>query len=475
VRDDPSVQAFRAVLEGLLTPPHEVVVASPTQREGALAWLLAEAERELAYLQRLDDPRYPSPPGSPSEESRRSRTRAYSRAAARLCTEGSRAALRVHLVDAELAGPRSDEGGVAIEAALAIDPSDVRGLTLRAERELALGRPDQALAALEAQETIRGDRALLLYGRALRELGRPKDAIRPLLASMGRWRDHRPACLELARTFDALGADADAQVFRERAALLAGSRREEATTLWKEVGSSIRWRDVSKERLAEGYKEVLALDPLHYEARVALGKAQFGSGEQRDGLIQGLVGSMRKPSGLPRVFRGFLGVLAPSFLNPSGPSEALQALTEELPADDPEGSTRLARAYVLLMRVETQGEDALLPETEALLAGLLSERPAVTPLYAMRAFCSLRQGFLAEAERDLELCQDADPGLSLAAFYRALHQAARGESEERVLEALERSRELGYSPWRESGWSLESYPELADYLHLDAFRPYRSR
>jgi len=462
----PALARLAAFLDGLLAEPPELAAGPGPWRAAACSWLLAEAAAALAVLERQDDPRR-----DPAPE-----------AAVAAVADRARAALETVLTVAEPGSPsfgRAEAGLAALdvpgdparpgrlERAAEAAPGDALATLLQAEAALGQGDGAGALAALEGSAgcprwlAARRDRR---RGEALLALGRPDEAIAALERAAGPWRDDPRALRLLVRAETAAGRDAART--RARLALVEGARRTEAAARLAAVNEVEDRRDQPPASLLPRYEEVLGLDPLEAEAHYYAAAITFLGGDRVAGLRRMVRAIGRRPILLESAGRAFHGLSFQGRQIELG-ELSLGGLAEELAFGD-EHHDRLARLTLRVFAIEYEGRAEWVGPAASAADALCAEAPGDPVLLAYRGFLRLRGGRLAEAARDLDRALALAPGCGQVGFWRVLVAAARRAPRRELSErlaALERAPGE-YDAWNETGWSFARYPELEPFRDL---------
>ena len=457
-------QALGACLRGLLQDPPEVgplLGADEAWRAGAVRWLRREARSWVVWLELQVDPRRGQPRAPVDSEAIERRARGCLRALAALGEADAARRAQACLdppahraLPAELAPARARlgtlEGWVLLalaEGALARDQGEA-ALALLGRLEETPGREPDVHDLAGAQR----ERAGWLRGRALLALRRPAEALAALdaaaelraLSHAGIQRDR----LAAARA----AAPARVEALQARLALLEGLKRAEGAALLQELRRTRRESGPTERDV----QRVLELDPASPLARYYLGRARFSDGWGWQGLRRCLAAAAAYPTAFDDLFRVLRRVNAP------GPEQPFvrRGLFRETIRAVPQGALEARAFLAALMLDATGGEGAEARAALALLDRALERAPAAWELRVQRGLVRARLGYAAAARRDLDWAEAAWPQVGQAWFYRAL-ALARGERPvEEVLEALRAARNFGYKAWRESNWEPSDYPEL---------------
>ena len=423
----------------------------------AAAALLAEAQRELAFVERAADPRHVPSPGELPLAARRARALERVERARELDPSQEAACARI-AARSQPAG--SPERAAQLARLLRADPTDPWGLALQAEELLAQGRAADALAAVASVGSA-GD---LVRGRALLALGRAGEAVAALERAAGDRLD-AGVCRDLARALEAAGRAPEAQALAERAAALEGAHRQEAAQLVEAMWRAQRSMDRPPDEVAATLERALELDPLSPYAAFYRATSRYTESDPQ-GAVRGCAAVLRRaPLLLGQTLSGIRALAAGLESVQSDLGELLAAPGWTDAADD-----RLARALLLCAQLERTSQRELLVEARQALDQLLARDPALAPAWTLSGFVALRERDRARAARELAVAREACPRCPTRAFYEALLLGAQGAPREQVVEALALAQESGDErfqgpdpPGRD--W-LAEYTELAGYRGL---------
>jgi tetratricopeptide (TPR) repeat protein len=412
-------------------------------RDGVAGWLLTEAKRRAAWLERLDDPTVWSPRCDVATLrglARRDALRALDLAEDATLRRAANLLL-VRLTPARARGEHL--------AALLADAPTRAERVLDAERWLALGEPRRALASLRAAGE--GWRASWARARAQNDQGRYADALGSL-NDLGPRLDDPRVWAEVVRARAAMDG-LDVLAAQARMDELKGSKRAEADAILQQLR---RKRTMGSELVA-GCNQILALDPHHPVAPYYLARGVFFSDPPR-GFHDCVIAVERCPWLFPDLIRLVAGTLAEQ---PLGFVKAvpLSERADEIQGDDPDAV--LARGVVLTMAVELQAAGPeVVARALAELTSALEHRPGSFLAWACRGFLHTRAGRYRHAERDLEAARELYPRSAVLFVYRALLGAATDAPASEVQGLFERASAAGYDVWSEQVWTPEAYPEL---------------
>lgn len=431
--------------------------------EAAANWMLAEARREQAFIERLDEPLVPRiadaiPPGD-----RLARARRYLLAIERLDPKAELTG-RAQITWARLEGPTTKAGRTHLTWAQSILPADPEYLLLRGEERLAAGEAEAAVTALEGAMVGPGvphRRRSCALASAYLEIGRANEAAQLARAAQP-WLLDAGALDLLAQAEEAQGRKGEAEAARARATLLRERpQQQEVPRLFRGAPGS---RDDADDQL-NFWSRLAAKDPGSLRCNYEVAKSVYKTGSRLPGLRGIMWGVSRSALYLSDVLRDIV-VLAHA--TPSGTDEAIPWLITQL-----QPLTRSREDLQILAMLSTQAVECGLRNDWVERAFVATNDAIAEDLgnptgYIFRAFLHIRSRQFVQASRDLRIAGEASPDCASVVFYESLLAAAQGNMSE-ARAHLARLRSLKFEPVKDNAWSRQYYPEMAPYAKKRGF------
>jgi len=428
-------------------------------REAIARWSLGEARRAGGLAAWRADPATVSGAGAPTPEAFRARGLALAKAALELASE-SQTLGRSLALQAQLGGAPE-----LLERALALAPADPWVLEVQLERAHAAKAWSQVLALLGAPPEVEAPRRAAWRGEALLRLGKSAEAAEALREALGpRELDARVARL-LAQALEAEeGGRAEAARLRARAKLLESPPSPGAALALERALLARRSQVQGRAEVEALFLEALAQDPYAIRARMNVARLNFVETGQAVDLREFLWSGAQSPEQFPFVWRDLLhlsrGLIEDVYLT---------GMAKRYPSERRED--RLLGALLGVASVEFEEHSDAVPELLRALEAWLEEEPGEHAAIRARAFLLLRSGHLDEAERELEVLEEAEPGSQVVAFYQLLCAAQRGAPLSDLQARIEWLQKERFVLWRAPNWSIQLYPELAPHAHQPGFEP----
>ena len=429
-------------------------------REAIASWALGEARRARGLAEWQADAATVSGEGAPTPAAFRARALALAARAAELTdedlTRGRALALSVQA------------GGAPelLERASSLAPSDPWVLEAQLEEAHAAQAWSRVLSLLgPAPEGEEAPRRAGWRGEALLALGRPLEAAPVLRAALGpRELDARLVRLLAQALEGEEGGQAEAARLRERATLLE-SPPSQGSGLALERALLARRQQVQGRAEVEAlFADALAKNPYAIRARMNLARLNFVETGQAMDLREFLWSGAQSAEQFPFVWRDLLhlsrGLIEDVYLT---------GMAKRYPSERRED--RLLGALLGVASVEFEAHFEALPDLLLTLEAWLKEEPGEHAAIRARAFLLLRTGHLDEAERELEVLAEAEPGSRVVAFYQLLCAAQRGAPLKDLQARIAWLQKERFVLWKAPNWSIQLYPELAPYAHEAGFEP----
>jgi serine/threonine protein kinase len=430
-------------------------------RELIARWATREARRAQGLAQWEAQAATSSGEGAPTPEAFRARGLALAVGAAELAREDSTRA-RALALQVQLGGPPE-----LLERAEALAPRDSQVVWAQLARAQVQGAWQRVVELLGPASTRESPRRAILRGEALLQLGKSSEAAQVLRAALGpRELDSRVARL-LARALEAGPGEAgraEAARLRARAELLDSPPTPGAGEALERALLARREQLHGRAEVEAMFTEALAKNPYAIRARMNVARLNFVETGQPIDLREFLWSGSQSAAQFPFVWRDLLhlsrGLIEDVYLT---------GMAERYPNERRED--RLLGALLGVASVEFEGQAEALPGLLARLEAWLEEEPGEHSALRARAFLLLRSGHLHEAERELAVLAEAEPGSQVVAFYQLLCAAQRREPLPELVARIAWLQKQHFVLWRAPNWSIRLYPELAPHAHEAGFEP----